>query len=256
MSEKLTKAIGIVSWFPSSEPMRGQRMSRLKRLIAQIDEMLPGLPLIIIAQNWNGFKYKRKNGSDHIYEYPQLGILGARRVLRQKFLQLGYDYLIMFDDDAILDEDNSHVFTNYLNLMDVNPQGFAFAKKPEFINKDSGSHNPYIDSQLNFCAISRYIYEKEDIPMVDPQHNICYEDRIFSMLLHIKYKNYEFDIPQGVHSIHFKNPKYPLPSTWAKAKNVDLGLLNNNTIKVEEYIYKNGDLPKDIIAFLKESQNG
>lgn len=252
MSKILSKAVGIVSWFPSREPERGQRMSRFKRLIAQISELMPGLPVIVIAQNWNGYKCVAKNNELHIYEYPQLGILGARRKLREKFLELGYDYLIMFDDDAILSVENQ-ALEQYYSLMDANPYGFAFLKRGEFKNAPITAANPYVDSQLNFCAISRYIYEREEMPMVDPQHNICYEDRIFSMLLHIKYDKYEFDIPDGVCSIHFRNPKYPLPSTWAKEKKVDLGLLNENTKKLEKYIYDNHDLPKNILEFLAKS---
>lgn len=56
------------------------------------------LPIIIIAQNWKPGEVRMDN-SITVYSYDKLGITGARKELRQKFLESEYDKIIMFDDD-------------------------------------------------------------------------------------------------------------------------------------------------------------
>lgn len=244
----LSKAIGIVSWFPHDEPDRGQRMYRINSLFKQIANIFPHLPIIVIAQEWENFK---PTVSNHLiqFNFPKLGILEARKKLREKFLELNYDYLIMLDDDAIISECDPMSVKEYLELMDKNPQGFAFCKKEDIVKNPWD--NPYADSQLNLCCISKYIYSMEEFPNINPQKNVGFEDRILSMLLHIKYADKEFDVPIGVKSIHFKNKVRPLPSTWAKDKHLMWDELRKNTLKIERYIYDNKDLPEDIEKFLK-----
>lgn len=242
-------AIGIVSWFPNKEPARGQRIARIKRLFKQIEELFPSFPIIVIAQDWNGFMPNISNPM-HIYQYGRLGILNARKELRKKFLELNYDYIIMFDDDAIISCENENDLKEYIQRINDNPQGFAFCKthSPE---KNDSPYNPYCDSQLNLCAVSRYIYGLEDIPDVNPQNSVAYEDRLFSMLLHIKYADKEFDVPDGLKCIHFRNKSKPLPSTWANSKKCNWWALDKNTIAIEKYICDNKDLPENIENFLE-----
>lgn len=187
-------------------------------MIKRLNRKLPGIDILIIAQNWKDYKPISENNRLIIYNYIKLGILKARTMLRKHFLDLNYDYIIMFDDDAIPEEFIPGAINNYLGKMDSNPEGFAFIKP---IKPTGALYNPYIDSQLNFCAISKYIYEKESMPPVDAQENEGYEDRIFSLLLHCKYSDKEFDAPTGVRSVHFKNPDIDklggeVPSTWAR----------------------------------------
>jgi hypothetical protein len=125
----------------------------------------------------------------------------ARNLLREKFLELGYDYLIMFDDDAII-ECKNNANKQYLQLLNDNPNGFCFIP-----GKGSSKYTNYNDSQLNLCAISRYIYENEPLPTVDPQKSEAFEDRLWSTLLHFKYNNLEFLPPADIKCIHFKNPE-------------------------------------------------
>ena len=127
-----------------------------------------------------------------IKKYPELGILGARKKLREEFLALEYDYIIMFDDDAIIKCNNDHVHLDYIAEVEKHPQGFCF------IHGGANKYHPYIGAQLNLCAISRFIYEHEDMVPVDPQKKEGFEDGIFACLLHYKWGSYEFNPPIGI----------------------------------------------------------
>ena len=124
----------------------------------------------------------------------------------------------MLDDDAIIQYDNNTATADYIKELDNHPNGFCFIK-----GNGSSPHTEYNDSQLNLCAVSRYIYEKEPIPNVNPQKSEGFEDRVWSTLLHYKYADLEFDAPPTIRSVHFKNPNIAeyggeVPSTWSKAQ--------------------------------------
>lgn len=237
----MNKVVGIISWFPDTQPDRQQRISRLERLLAQLNNMWPSIPIMIIAQNWQGYSLKCQ-GKFFIHQYSVgLGILKARKELRKKFLESEFDYIILFDDDAIIKYDNEDLPLKYLEEIDKHPNGFCF------IGRDPSKHtiDPYRPSQLNLCAISRYIFEKEDIPNVDPQKKEGFEDRIFSYLLHIKYSNYEFKPPEGIIHAHFRNKQEYVPSTWYKGIGIDVkAKMLTFTNEVINYIDRNKDIPE------------
>ena len=109
----MKKVIGIVSYLPDDECIRQERKDKLKYLIYKC-ELYFQLPFIIIAQNWNEDDNKTitiKNGN--IYHYDKLGIVGARKKLREHFLNSEYNYLIMLDDDCVIDS-TSRDSTKYL----------------------------------------------------------------------------------------------------------------------------------------------
>lgn len=111
-----------------------------------------------------------------------LGILKARQTLRTEFLKRQeYDWLIMFDDDAIIKCDDAEAHVRFMKELDRHKDGFCFIK-----GHDARKYNPYCAAQLNLCAVSRFIYEKEPMVNVDPQKNQGYEDMLFATLLHHK----------------------------------------------------------------------
>lgn len=239
--EKVKPCFGIVSYFPWEQPERKQRQDRLDRLIKQLSTYWPEVPIIIIAQQWKFYNPSKLCKNRIIrYDYPKLGILGARQELRKKFLESGYDYLIMFDDDAIIQIDKSDAPLKYMEELDKNPHGFCFIK-----GNGSSPYTEYNDSQLNLCAISRWIYEREPIPNIDPQQSQAFEDRIWSTLLHFKYADVEFDAPPTIRCIHFKNEKEPVPSTWASEKAYKWKQMRQNTKDIEAYIAEHKELPEE-----------
>lgn len=229
---------GIVSYFPWEQPARKERQDRMDRLVSQLSELWPDVPIMVIAQQWKFYKLDGKCRNRVLrYDYGKLGILGARQALRERFLESEFDYLIMFDDDAII-EGSKHLAEMYLAEMGKHPEGFCFIK-----GSGSSPYTDYNDSQLNLCAISRWIYEREPIPNIDPQKSQAFEDRIWSTLLHFKYADKEFFAPAGLRCTHFKNPNETAPSTWSEEKRFNWRAMRQNTKDIEAYIAENKELP-------------
>lgn len=235
---------GIISYFPWTQPERKQRQNRLDALIKQLSQLWPQIPIIVIAQQWKLYTWENKCVNPVFrYDYPVLGILSARQELRKRFLESDFDYLIMLDDDAIIQYDNNTATADYIKELDNHPNGFCFIK-----GNGSSPHTAYNDSQLNLCAVSRYIYEKEPIPNVNPQKSEGFEDRVWSTLLHYKYADLEFDAPSTIRSVHFKNPNIAeyggeVPSTWSKAQKYNWKYMRTRTVKIEDYISQHKTLP-------------
>jgi hypothetical protein len=235
----MKKCFGIISYFTWDQPERKQRQDRLDRLIKRLSDLWPDVPIMIIAQQWKYYTLENKCKNQIIrFDYPKLGILGARQTLRKHFLDSEFDYIIMLDDDALFELDSDSVAKEYMEEIDKHPDSFCFIK-----GNGSSPYTEYNDSQLNLCAISRYIYEKEPIPNIDPQKSEAFEDRIWSTLLHFKYANKEFDAPKGIRCIHFKNTNEPVPSTWAGEKSYSWKSMRSNTLEIEKYISENKELP-------------
>jgi hypothetical protein len=114
----VTKVIGIISWLPFDDT-RKIRQERLESLLVQCDNLF-NLPIIIISQNWDPSVKTTTNCI--VYSYDKLGITGARKKLREKFIESNYDYLIMLDDDCELigKKDDAD---KYLNQID-NKNGY------------------------------------------------------------------------------------------------------------------------------------
>ena len=185
--------IGIISYLPDDTSVRNERWSRVVNLIEQLDKHF-NLPILLIAQNYKGLNIDSENIIR--YDYNKLGITGARIKLREKFLELDYDYIIMLDDDMEL-SDNQADYDKYLSDIIRNRKDYYCVQN--FLN--------------NFSAISKNGFKK-----VNYDANICaengtgFEDWIFnvkcrkylsSMKLDTKLPKYERK--------HFLNDKY---STW------------------------------------------
>ena len=231
---------GIVSYFPWEQPERKQRQDRLDRLVKQLSDFWPDIPIIVIAQQWKFYTIEGKCKNEVLrYNYDKLGILRARQELRRKFLENNFDYLIMFDDDAIIQIDNPDLPNKYIEELNKHPDGFCFID-----GIGSCKYTNYNDSQLNLNAISRSLYEKEPIPNVDPQKSEAFEDRIWSTLLHFKYPELEFKAPSGIRCVHFKNPNEAVPSTWSNEKEYNWRQMRQRTKDIEDYIAEHKELPK------------
>ena len=210
----LRKCFGIPSWLPDTEPDRTQRANRINRLFKQLNDLWPDVDILVIAQNWKDFKPIQTKNKQIILKYAPLGILKARMTLHDEFLKYNYDYIIMFDDDAIISCDNDHAHIDFMNEIDKHPNGFCFIRPSGGVSSSNyGKYHPYIGAQLNLCAISRFIYSKEQMVDIDPQKNEGYEDTIYACLLHHKYSNYEFIAPPTIRPVQFKNKDNRIPST-------------------------------------------
>ena len=157
------KVIGIISYLPDDERTRAVRKSRLTTLVAKCRKLFPSCQIIAIAQNWKGFSLDGVVA----YEYDSpLGILGARRELRKRFLESKYEYLIMLDDDCDIRGNSGDA---YLKQIDANPRCFY----------------EYRGTLLKLFCIHRDVFD--GFPEVDPQKGQGYEDRAFVGLLRRKH---------------------------------------------------------------------
>ena len=174
----MKKVFGIISWFPDVEPHRSQRLNRLNQTFKHLIDLFGAdIEFLIIAQNWKDYQVPEFIKHTLIYKFDKLGILGARKMLREKFLASSYDYLIMCDDDIVLEKKVKNAPQQYLAELDKHPEGFSFIK---------------YGWSLTFCAISRWIYSREPMVDVDPEKNEGYEDVVFPRLLYYKYPKKEF----------------------------------------------------------------
>ena len=240
---------GIPSWLPDKEPDRAERSERINRLFKQLNDLWPDIDILVVAQNWQDFKPIKTKNKQVIKTYKPLGILKARQTLRDEFLVEGYDYIIMFDDDAII-EYSGDAPKQYIEELEKHPQGFCF------MPGNNNKYHPYCGAQLNLCAISRFIYEREPMVPIDPQKNEGYEDSIFACLLYHKWNRYEFKPPKNIRCIQFLNQKEKIPSTWADTEERrPFYIIQHNSDRIQEYIVEHKKFPenyRDMIEVYKK----
>ena len=158
----MNACIGIISYFPDSK-YRTVRAARCETLITRCREVF-GLPMVIIAQNWNNEIAITEDMIVESYNSP-LTILGARQALRTHFLASNYDYLIMFDDDCVL-EGTSEDGQRFLTALTKNPD--KYLKK---------------DNQFKLFAVSKDTYNRFPLPPLGVENGTGIEDMAFFAVL-------------------------------------------------------------------------
>lgn len=190
--------IGIISYLPSDESVRKKRLTKLNNLLIQCDNLFK-LPIVIIAQNWENVKLsKLENSKLIIYNYKNpLGITGARRALREKFINSEFDYLIMLDDDSELSGTEDGV-KDYLNQIESHPDMYGVFKS----------------MLLKLFAISKEVYKLIDFPDLDAVKGDFFEDMYLIMALNKKYPHKKFTFRRnGLLNENSNSASDPL-STW------------------------------------------
>lgn len=212
----LSKIIGIISYLPDDETIRSHRKEKLDILISKLNKLF-NLPIVIIAQNYleSDIWYFKNKYSNVLIEdkVVKLGITGARKALREYFLNSSYDYLIMIDDDIeVIGEHGDQ----YLKQIDANPNCFIENNK----------------SRLQLFAISKYILSKHDFNDIEAEKGEGFEDRIFFYTLCKKFPEaHKKFIGTGIQerALATKDPD----STWYK--NQDLkSMIEKTNKKIEE----------------------
>ncbi len=219
----LKKVFGIISYFPDCDTAyhtetRNTRIPRFYNLLKKLDEYWSDVDIIIIAQNWKD-DVQLPNIRNKIirYDYPKLGILNARRTLREKFLESDYDYLIMLDDDGIISAEDP---TLYMSEIDKHPGGIGVIR-----------HN---QCPLMLLAISKEIYSQINVPDIDPEKGEGFEDDIFVATCFSKFPDKAFDFPKTCvteTSFKYTGPG-ACPSTWSREQKIDWRYIRNNTLKI------------------------
>ena len=173
----MNKCIGIISYLPDDENKRKIREKKIVSLLSDCDKYLD-LPIIIIAQNWKDFNVD----CCQLYRYDKpLGIVGARKELRKKFLESGYDYLIMLDDDCVI-SGTKEGFDKYLSEIDNHP----------------GMYGKFKGTLLKLFAISKEIFALQDFGDGRVENGDFFEDILFVNTLDKKYPDKQFTFSQCV----------------------------------------------------------
>lgn len=172
--------IGICSYFPDEENLRGVRIARLNNLIKQCNDLF-GLPIMIIAQNWKSIAIAEgmTKAPIYVYKYDKpLGITQARRELKTKFLESDFDYLVMLDDDSYLkgtkqgaqvylydlltNPDKFGVFKpSLIKLFAISKEVFKLIEYPEGGADDKDENKRYFEDMYLTKALQKVYPEKE-----------------------------------------------------------------------------------------------
>jgi len=194
----ITKVIGIISWLPD-DTTRKIRQKKLEELLIKCDSLF-NLPVIIIAQDWDNTVSITPNCA--VFSFNKLGITGARKKLREKFLESNYDYLIMLDDDCDL----------------VGTKGDA-QKYIEQINNHPESVGIFKKMLLKLFAISKTIMYQIEYEDINAEKGEGFEDMLFVEKCKKEFPdNYFIFERYGLDDIsNSGNDKY---STWWKGQYV------------------------------------
>ena len=209
--------IGIVSYFP--DEIREQRQNSLNNLINKCSIIFPGIDIIIVAQNWRDFRPYSETNKFIIYKFNKLGIVGARSKLRDIFINSEYDFLIMFDDDNII-EGTKENGDKYINLMKNNPDGF-------------GVFDFYRGQFWGFC-ISKSLFKKVEFLEQCPETGQIFEDTYISHICLYHHPQFTDLKESGVKIIE----NWKVKSTWWDNKKYNIKQMEINTYKLIEQ-YKN-----------------
>ena len=215
----LKQIFGIVSYFPNNDSayhieVRRERSRRFRELLLRLEELWPDVDIMVIAQNWQDFELPEIKNKIITFHYDKLGILGARRELRKKFLESDYDYLIMLDDDAIITSADSQ---GYMDEIDKHPDSIGVIRH----------HN----CPTMFLAISKYIFSQIDIPEINVEKGEGFEDDIFVARCFAQFPDKAFDFPENLvveQSFHYNGPG-KCPSSWGGEHKYDLEYMRSVT---------------------------
>ena len=205
------KCIGIISYLPDNKS-RNNRLNRLKTLINTCNNLF-NLPIYIVIQNYHEdeinlvTKYRNVSTSQN---YNKCGIVGARRKLREWFINSQYECLIMLDDDSIICGNRDDA-CKYLKQLDDNPNMFY----------------EFTSSLLKLFAISKNIFKEVDFEDINPENGDGFEDRVFVGRLRKLFPNNRYIIEKGnlyECSLSTKDPD----STWYDNQDIKQMLLNTN----------------------------
>ena len=174
----MLKVIGIISYLPDDKNIRGLRFQKLKKLIETCNQFF-NLPIHIIIQNYREEELYLKGYKNVVLSpnYTRCGIVGARKKLREWFLNSQYDCLIMLDDDCEI-VGTSRGGKIYLEELEQHPCGFGCFR----------------GSQLKLFSITKDLLKFVDFnDDVKPEEGVGFEDTIFVSKLKKQFPKRWFD---------------------------------------------------------------
>ena len=206
------KVIGIISYLPGDSQIRGPRFNNLLTLLNECYKF--NLPIMIIAQNWEQKELQSLNNKVIIKTYPKLGIVGARKELRKQFIESEFDYLIMLDDDCVLQATQDGI-AKYLAEIDEHPSGAGEFRSTLF----------------KLYAISKDLYKEVDFDeKLTAEDEVAFEDTIFVNKVRIKF-------PDKIYTFRCRGNGINETSTNARDK-LSTWYTDQNLSKMLDYTHK------------------
>lgn len=166
--------LGIISYLPDDKEVREHRFNDLKWLI-HVCNYLFKLPIYIVIQNYTSVEesvLKKCKNVTLSTNYNKLGILQARRTLREYFINSNYNNLVMLDDDCKV-VGTIEQAKDYLRQIEENRDCFI----------------EFNDTLLKLFCISKEIFKEVDYDDVNPEKEEGFEDRVFVNKLRNLYKD-------------------------------------------------------------------
>ena len=166
--------IGIISYLPDEKDIREHRLVNLIKLINKCNYLFD-LPIYIVIQNYHEDEIEKLSKIKNVRctsNYSKLGIVGARKKLREVFLNSSFTNLIMLDDDCAITGGVSDA-QYYLEQIENNKDCFI----------------EFNDTLLKLFCISKDIFKEVDYEDVNPELEEGFEDRVFVSKLRNLYKD-------------------------------------------------------------------
>ena len=187
--------IGIISYLPNNKLKRYRRLKKLNDLIDSCNNLF-NLPITIIAQNWENDRLQNTTNVNIIYFKDKLGIVGARKALRDEFLKSNYNYLIMLDDDCELSGDSESAI-KYIKQIELHP----------------GMCGLFSGTVLKLFAISKELFSLVNYGDGNVEDGDFFEDILFVNTIKKKFPNRVFTFNR--HNLKQKSNNFnDKDSTW------------------------------------------
>lgn len=186
--------VGIISYLPDDEKIRQSRITKFKTLIDRCNHFF-NIPIWVVAQNYKEDAAQFALPNVKLFHYDKLGITGARKQLRELFVNSDQDYLIMLDDDCAI-RGIQEEGKKFIDEIEAHPDQYCI-KRPKL---------------LKLLAISRSIYSQMEFPNINPEANEGYEDAIFCEMLKALFPEKEFKPTSRI--VEFSNSATDPNSTW------------------------------------------
>ena len=103
LSGEASLLVGIISYLPNDPTLRAKRTTAVRFQCDWLNNVLPLNKKLVVAQNYGTDEVLHSGNYDYIYAEP-LGAGEARNVILRRFYSSEYDWLLLLDDDTVIDD--------------------------------------------------------------------------------------------------------------------------------------------------------
>lgn len=158
--------IGQISYLPNNE-LRTKRLTAARTQIEWFNKILPNTKIISVCQAYTDAECNIE-GVEYIRFENGIGAGKARNIILEKFYQSDYDWLLLCDDDTILDD--KYHYENFIEELSNNEKKFSGIdavsaiepeyhpyKKLNYEDKGNLTHFKFEPRELNSGSATSFI---------------------------------------------------------------------------------------------------